>query len=172
MNIILFGGNSQRNKDWIHKVGYALSPNYDTCVVHDYDHWDGKGEFIDFEAELAKLSSEVSVPSPYVVFAKSIGSVLTLIAIERGILAPEKCFFVGLPVQLSQEDGIPLPALLKSNTVPTVFAQNSNDTLASYTKLLEYLNESGASHYETHELEGNTHDYDDLAKIKSILKRF
>lgn len=172
MNILLFGGNSQRNKDWIHEVGDIFSPDFGTTVVHDYDHWDSNGEFIDFEAELAKLSSAASVPSPFVVFAKSIGSVLTLMAMERGILAPEKCFFVGLPIKVAEEDSLPLPALLKSNVVPTFIVQNSQDPVASYARLLEYLDESGANQYETLELQGDTHSYDDLAKIKSLLNSY
>jgi hypothetical protein len=172
MNILLFGGNSQRNKEWIHELGDVLSPDFNNCVVHDYEHWDGRGEFIDFDLELSRLSAEVKGFDPYIVFAKSVGSILTLKAINLGLLKPVKCIFAGLPIKLAEEDGISLPDLIKSNPVPTKFIQNTGDPLASYSRLTDYLKLTGAANYQSIELEGNTHSYDDLNRIKSIVQSF
>lgn len=172
MNILLFGGNSPRNKAWIHKVGETLSSDFGKCIVHDYGHWDNQGEFIDFDLELSRLSAETASLEPYVVFAKSVGSILTLRAINEGILVPAKCIFAGLPIKLAEEDEIPLQELLRSNPVSTMYIQNTYDPLASYARLMDYLRESGASPHESVELAGDTHSYDDLNRIKSLVNSF
>ncbi|MCB9823313.1 hypothetical protein H6800_03510 [Candidatus Nomurabacteria bacterium] len=172
MNILLFGGNSQRNKDWIHEVGKLLEPEFDKCVVHDYEHWDGKGEFIDFDLELSRLPDEVAELGDYVVFAKSVGSVLSLKAISQGILKPIKCVFVGLPIKLAEEDNIPLDELLKDNKTPTLIMQNTTDPVASYKKVKSYIEESKLDNYTLLELEGDTHSYDDFKIMKSQIESF
>lgn len=172
MNILLFGGNSQRNKDWIHEVGDVLSSDFEKSIVHDYEHWDGRGEFIDFDLELSRLSTVTDGLSPYVVFAKSVGSILTLKAINLGLLSPTKCVYAGLPIVLAEEDGIPLQDLLKNNPVPTKFIQNTHDPLASYSRLTEYLKTAAVMDYQTVELEGDTHSYNDLDQIKSLIHSF
>lgn len=172
MNIILFGGNSQRNKQWIHEVGDTLSSDFDTCLVHDYDHWEGQGEFINFDVELATLRQETDTLNNYIVFAKSVGSILTLKAISEGILRPDKCAFAGLPIKLADERAIDLKGLLRTCQVPLLFMQNTDDPLASYSRLTEFLSEAGISSYESIELAGEGHSYDDLDRLRTDLIAF
>jgi hypothetical protein len=172
MNIILFGGNSQRNKQWIHQVGDELSLQFDICSVHNYLHWNDNGGFIDFDAELSRLSNLVTGLANYVVFAKSVGSLLTLKGISLGILNPQKCIFAGLPIKLAEQDNIPLDELLRKNSVPTLILQNSLDPTASYDRLRSYIKSTEALNYSTHELDGNSHSYNDFNEIKRIVKSF
>jgi hypothetical protein len=172
MNILLLGGNSQRNKQWIHQLGDELSPQFDTCRVHDYLHWNGKGNFIDFNAELSRLSDVVVNLDNYVIFAKSVGSLLTLRGISVGIMKPKKCIFAGLPIKLAEEDNVPLVELLKKNSIPTLILQNSLDPTASYDKMQKYINRTGALNYRTHEFDGDTHSYDNFNEIKQQVSSF
>lgn len=172
MNALLLGGNSQHNQEWIHKVGTILSPEFHKLLIHDYSHWDGQGGFIDFDLELLRLSAIIEGAVPYIVFAKSVGSILTLKAISKGILKPVGCIFAGLPIKLAEEDKIPLPDLLRDNPVKTLFIQNTNDPLASFSKLVKYLRTAGATNYQALELEGNAHSYDDFERLKSLVHSF
>lgn len=172
MNLLLFGGNSQRNKQWIDEVRDKLSVDFDKCLVHNYDHWQNNEEFISFDKELAKLPAEVKELGEYVVFAKSVGSVLTLKAISGGNLKPAKCVFVGLPIKLAEEDNIELTELLKNNPVPTLFIQNTNDPLAGYSKMEAYIKAAGPKRFAAVELPGDTHSYDDLDGLRTLVRAF
>ena len=172
MNLLLFAGNSQRNKTWIHTVGETLSPDFEKCVVHNYKHWDTGAESIDLDLELSRLNATVEKLDSYAVFAKSVGSILTLKAISQGIIDPNHCIFAGLPIKLAEEDGIPLQALIKNNSIPTMYIQNSNDPVASYSQLFSYLQEFSSKQYATTELPGDTHSYDDLDEMRSLITSF
>lgn len=172
MNILLLGGNSQRNKQWIHRVSEELSFQFKTRVVHDYLHWDGNGEFIDFNAELSRLDNLLTDLDDYVIFAKSVGSILSLKGISLGILNPEKCIFAGLPIKLAEEGSIPLKELLKKNLVPTLILQNTHDPTASYEELQSYIKRTDSLNYRTHELDGDTHSYDNFNEIKLLITSF
>jgi hypothetical protein len=168
MNLLLFGGNSQRNKEWIYSVKEALSDSFLTCLVHEYDHWNGKGEFIDFEAELIKIKAEVKDLGEYMVFAKSVGTVLTLMAIKAGILNPTKCLFVGLPLKLILEDKIDLPGLLRANKVTVQILQNTQDPTGSYQEVASYIENLDLAQVKVYETIGDTHSYDDFRHIKTL----
>lgn len=172
MNILLFGGNSQRNRQWIHQVADELTLQFDKCIVHDYLHWNGNGEFIDFDTELARLTDLVTKLDDYIIFAKSVGSVLTLKGITFGILKPAKCIFAGLPLKLAEEDNIPLRELLRNSHIPTLILQNTSDPTGSYKKIQEYIKGVGVSNYITHEFNGDTHSYDNLDEIKRLIQSF
>ncbi|GAC1386906.1 MAG: hypothetical protein NVS1B7_6750 [Candidatus Saccharimonadales bacterium] len=172
MNILLFGGNSQRNKQWVHQVGTALSASYDACIIHNYSHWAEQGDFIDFEKELLNLGTKVTSYEPYAVFAKSVGSILTLRAIASGILSPVCCIFVGLPIKLAEEDGILLESLLPTCNVPCLFVQNNQDPVASFEKVKTYVGAVRQEHDLFIELEGSTHSYDDIDGLKRLVELF
>ena len=64
-------------------------------------HWEQGGP-INFEHELARVIEEVDEQlTPYIIFAKSAGSVLSMLGIARGALDPEYCIFVGVPLPLA-----------------------------------------------------------------------
>lgn len=165
MNLILFGGNSQRNKQWIHWVDSKLSPYFDDSIVVDYGHWDGKGDSIDFNFELSRLSNMITGNDEYIVFAKSVGSILALKAMPVRILQPSHCIFTGLPISLYDLEDASLIELLQNNNVPTTIFQNSEDPMGRFDQLKDYINKTSATNYKLHELNGNTHSYDDLGQI-------
>jgi hypothetical protein len=169
MNILLLGGNSQRNQQWVHSVADFIRSDFGAVVVHDYSHWGGKGDFVDFKLELARIAHEVENLGDFIVFAKSVGSVLTLMLIADGAIRPKACTFAGLPVKLAEEENIDLPDLLANNHVSTTFLQNSNDPLASFDHLKDYLAASKLKDYKVVEQPGDDHSYDNLGLIRSLL---
>lgn len=172
MNLLLLGGNSQRNQTWIHNMGDVLSSQFDRSFVHDYKHWRTGAEFINFDFEMSVLPDETKNFENYAVFAKSIGSVLTLKCINSGILKPSKCIFIGLPIKAVKQENIDLLGLLKSSPKPTLIIQNSNDPLASFSEVQNLVEQTGASNYKLVELAGDTHNYDNLDELTKLVADF
>jgi pimeloyl-ACP methyl ester carboxylesterase len=60
---------------------------------------------------------------------------------------------------------------LKALAVPTLFIQNAHDPTASYQELQHYLRQHMAQpNYQTVELQGDTHSYTDLQKLKQLVE--
>jgi alpha-beta hydrolase superfamily lysophospholipase len=171
MQLLLLGGYSTRNKPWIHEVGDALAPLVERCVVHEYAHWSGEGQDMDFAAELAAIAEEAEHLDDYVVFAKSIGIVLTVEAMSRGLLAPRICVFAGLPLSTAVvERGQAFARQLARLQCPLVFVQNNADPLGSYEAVKQYLERAGATQAMTVELPGDTHHYGDVGKLRTVVR--
>ena len=111
----------------------------------------------------------------YTIFAKSIGSVITLQDIAEAKIKPAYLVITGLPLNLVDELNLPLEQwLLYTRDIPTLIIQNSKDPVGSFARLSNYVT---ADHTHTSlnlvEIAGNdTHDYDDLANLKSLVKDF
>ena len=176
MNLILMSGNSLRNRDWIYQVEKALKPLFSQTYVNVYDHWAKSQPMADIQLEadkLAKLAN--SMDREYTIFAKSIGSVITLQDIAEAKIKPAYLVITGLPLNLVDELNLPLEQwLLYTRDIPTLIIQNSKDPVGSFARLSNYVT---ADHTHTSlnlvEIAGNdTHDYDDLANLKSLVKDF
>jgi len=99
---LLLAGNSVFNKDWIYQIKDEFAKqDWVDPVVMEYKHWDDSFDpktIIDLQAELKRLRSLISECGGIdYVFAKSAGSMLTLKAIEKGILSPKAVFIFGFP---------------------------------------------------------------------------
>lgn len=170
MQLLLLGGYSPHNKPWIHEVGRVLAPLVDRSIVHNYAHWDSGGK-MDMEAELSAISAEAHELQDYVVFVKSIGIVLTVEAINRGLLAPKACVFAGLPIGAVVERGEAFDMQLADLNCPVTFVQNTNDPVSSFEDVRTYVQRVHPANYTLVELPGNTHDYTDLDEIKSLIDK-
>jgi len=172
MNALLFGGNSFRNKDWVHRVGESFNSMFDKVVVHDYAHWSSGEPNIDFKTEQEKLKAEVQDLANYIIFAKSAGAVLSAKSIHDDIARPQKCIFVGTALAMVENGNYPFPDWLKSIKCPVLFIHNSGDPVASFEKLRVYLEAHGPSAYELAELPGDTHDYEDFESLSTLVNNF
>jgi hypothetical protein len=172
MNLLLFGGNSIRNKDWIYSVEEQLKPYFEDTKVHHYRHWESGEESININSELDRLSKEFNHEKDYVIFAKSIGTVLAAKGISSKILHPTKCVFLGLPMVLINKNLATINEDYESLKMPILFVQNVDDPLGSGAEVSKYLAELKLSNYRLKELKGSTHDYTDFNIIKSLVKEF
>lgn len=169
MDLLLLGGVSPHNKDWLYQVRDALAPLFGQCLVHEYAHWASAAPQIDLDHELNALRSQVHDLKEYVIFAKSAGVVLSLKGIADDILRPKACLFVGTPLRYIHKHGHQTDVWLKDLTMPTIFAQNAHDPSGAYQEVEHYLREHLHSpHHELLELPGDTHDYTDLAKLQKL----
>jgi hypothetical protein len=174
-NLLVLAGGSPRNQAWGESCAEYFKAAYDfTHFVH-YDHW-GSGEpNLNIEAELKKIAEIVKGSGTGVewyIFAKSIGSILALKAVERTIIAPEKCIFFGMPFSVVADSVLKNDwSLLTDFKVPAVAFHNDNDSTATY----EYTKEQLATYASTITLEtlsGTNHDYLDFASYDATIQKF
>ncbi|MEI6237390.1 MAG: hypothetical protein WCP03_02210, partial [Candidatus Saccharibacteria bacterium] len=147
MNLLLFGGNSIRNKDWINQCAKEFQPLFKICKVHHYEHWQKQEDSIDIPKELHNIALEVINFNNYAVFAKSIGMILAARAIYEGIIKPQKCIFLGLPIGVINKDKNAISDYFKSIKKPILFIQNNNDPVGSDEQVRNYLLEINPSDY-------------------------
>lgn len=169
MEIILFAGNSLQNKKWIETVNTSIKEIFDKTTVHYYHHWQTGKEMISFTKELEELKKYNL--KECLVLAKSAGIILTLKGIKERTINPKKCFFIGTPLNWCKENNIPIEKLISHHKIPTVFMQNKHDPACNSNHLKEWLTLNKIANYKFIELEGNTHNYLDINKIKQEIKK-
>lgn len=168
MNLLLLSGNSFRNKAWIHDVAHSFSEHFDSTYVHNYAHWETGEEFINFDAELAAIASKATDFEPYAIFAKSVGSLVTLRGIAEGKLRPRAVLITGLPLKVVHENGLPIAQWLQKIEVPVILSQNHRDPLGTFQEVAGLLSEVGNAHLSAVSLPGETHEYADLDKLNEL----
>lgn len=172
MNLILLGGMSQRNKEWLLGVEKHLAPLFDETYAHQYAHWASAAPQIDLEHELSVLKTKIRGMEPYVLFAKSAGVVLSAKGIAEKVLQPHACLFTGTPLGFVRDYGHQMDEWLKHLNVPTIFVQNAHDPTGSYHELERYLRQHMSSpNYTLAEWPGETHDYDDFEELYKIASK-
>lgn len=169
MNALLFAGNSLNNKSWVYGLRDELQPLYTSVTVHDYAHWNSGKPFIDFKMELDRLHNETLPDTPYIVVAKSVGTLLTAQAINAGIINPVQCVFLGLPLKLIEKEAYPLATWLRNYHHPVTIIQNTNDPVGSYEAVKDFIVQTNLGQCLCIELPGSSHDYTATTKLKQIL---
>ena len=168
-NLLLLSGSSKRNKEWIYRINQIFYDIFKDTIVHNYKHWEDDSVDINLDYELEIISKEVSNFEPYVIFAKSIGSVLALKGIDSQLLKPTRCIFVGLPLKIIIEDCIPFFEWLDNVNVPVVIIQNKNDPFGSINEVKIYIINTKNNDIKILEVPGDSHDYDDLDMLRRLI---
>ena len=170
MNLIMLSGNSLNNRDWILEAQAQLKTPFQSTFVLDYGHWATGQPNIDLQAELPKLAKAAGNLEPYGVFAKSIGTVLAVQAIEQGLIKPAFLLFCGIPLGYILSDYPQFGAVLARANLPLTFIHNQNDSVASSSDASQYLQSHlTPDQYHFIETPGNTHDYEDYSLLKTEL---
>ena len=168
MNLLLLPGNSKRNKEWIHSVEEVLKSSFNKTTVHHYNHWENDNDSVDFELEFTKLIQETVDYAPYSIFAKSLGSLLTLRGCAEGMITPHACMFAGLPLALITSEYIIAQEWLRNIKTPTLIIQNDTDPLGSYEEVSQFVSKLGNNNIKVVKLPGDTHSYDDMKKLTEL----
>lgn len=172
MNAILLAGMSLRNRDWLHELANSIKPLFGKTIRQIYDHW-STGEEMDLEFEqegVAVMKKELG--ENYAVVAKSAGAVLSLKAIDAGVISPKYCVFMGTALGYAEEKKLDLSKWLKSLKCPTLFIQNNGDPVGSFGKLQHFVEQSGFSQAKFVEWPGDTHEYNDFDKLMRLIQEF
>lgn len=172
MNLLLLGGNSLHNRDWLSEVEREVAPLFERTYMHRYAHWQAGEGNIELGLELPRVQQAAAALGDYGVFAKSAGTLLTLKGIAEGGLAPKWCVFTGVPLAFGQGNSFVMDTWLAANSAPTHFLQNTNDPTASFAELKTYLATHTKPGYRLTELPGDSHEYRDFAAIKAAITSF
>lgn len=175
MNIVLLGGNSVLNRSWVEDVARKIPELFDEVVVQYFHHWQTGEEDIDMEREVKELVNITKGWDEYIVFAKSIGTIVTLKALYEEKISPRKVIFFGFPYEFSKEKGYETDKYLEELNIPAFFIQKSEDWAMSYEDLEKLVKEKVKGKYKLlkYHREGepdNEHHYADVEYIKSLLR--
>jgi len=120
-----------------------------------YAFWSGDHRNPDLATEVSALARE----APAYVVAKSIGSLITILAQRSHDLDVRAAFFVGVPVKRLRQEG--RIGLLRDHCrrTPTLILQRRGDPTGSFADLAESL--TGSMGVVLRELPGETHSYAD-----------
>jgi len=175
MNLIILPGNSPRNKEWAHQAAEAFDDEFDLIYTQEYRHWDMDeriGEIISFPTELQELERHAPLTLPYMIFAKSAGAILTMLAVHKGILHPQRCVFLGVPILLARKDNIGIDDWIKHYSVPTLVIQNSHDPVTDFRTVEHFITGHGKNNFTLKELPGTHHTYNDFKLLRRLSLEF
>lgn len=170
MNLIIFPGNSLRNKEWADGAEQAFKnvEGIDTIYKHYYKHWETGEAKINFETEIERIKENLPFGKPHIVFAKSAGSLLTLYATAKGVLDPTKAVFAGMPIAKPGDSDLPFE--IETWQVPTIVIQNDHDPVSTAETVRQAI--VSKPNMTLIEREGDNHDYLDFENIKKQVAGF
>ncbi len=168
MNLLMLPGNSPRNKGWTHILSGLLLPHFSEVKIVEYESWRDNdfSRVIDLEEELVKVSKVVRKWDQYCIIAKSVGTALCMKAVAKKVINPQKCMFVGIPLDWLATNNIPINNWVKDYHVPTMVVQQQDDPFGSAKNVNNFLSSIDCiTSYSV--IEGNDHIYDDVASLAS-----
>lgn len=143
--------------------------------MQSYDHWESGEPHINFKSEMTKLEQLVkgsSADTEWVVFAKSIGSILSFLSVDRGLLSPKQCVFFGIPFDLASEVVFKDDWLAVANfSVPSIAFHNLDDPTASHDFTERIITEHNPDYITLITTKGNTHDYLGFSEYEPTIKQ-
>lgn len=171
MNVLLLPGNSKRSGEWLKQVELELAPAFGRTRRHAYAHWEHDEPEIDLDHEVERLATSVQGLKPYVLFAKSAGTILASKAMAIDALQPVACLFVGFPLAMVTNHDLPADEWLRATNMPITVLQHNADPLGSYQEVAQFFSHTGHAHTSVHKLPGDTHDYLEFQTLKDFTVR-
>jgi alpha-beta hydrolase superfamily lysophospholipase len=172
MNLIILGGYSNYNKEWVENIQKTLGDLFESVDILYYENWQDYKEDADIRPEVEHLKKLAQGKESLVVLGKSVGVALTLQAIHSGYIKPEKCIFLGMAYKWSIENGWDMDVLLKDFDIPTLFFQQTDDYTTSFSAVKEVLEKSGVKNFNMVELSGEDHKYNNMQEIRKHAEVF
>lgn len=171
MYFIYLPGNGPSNKDWIEQVQKEFS-SFATGQILYYQHWQTGGDLIDFDLETHRPQELISNQQDYFIFTKSAGTFLAAKAISEKLITPEKCIFLGTPLNWGDQNHFPYPTWFDHFSTPTLFIQHTQDPMASFVDLQKFITNQNISNSQLVDLPGDSHHYGQLSQIQSLVQNF
>ncbi len=160
-HLIVLPGNSLKNKAWGELILEHYAPQYDSSYMLAYDHWESGEPNINFTKEEAKLQAHVESLSPdteIILFAKSAGSLLGLLAIHNNVIKPVQVVFFGMPLDLAANNlfkdsweplsELKIPAIAFHNEAdPTTSYEFTKSMLTTYNPNIQFITTHESDHW-------------------------
>ena len=170
--IIILGGNHISNLDWMKKLESTLDFDFNVKKI-EYLHWKNDNpEEIDFDDEMVELEKTLSSKNNVNIIAKSAGVILALLAIQKGIISPDKVVFIGIPVKWALERNINVQLLFNFLTANSLIIQQDQDYMISFKDLLSLLKQTNYKNYKTLKIKGSDHTYSNIEDFKDEIISF
>jgi hypothetical protein len=172
MNYLILGGESQQNGQWVRGLTDAMHPIAGHVNFLDYRHWAAETAGpINVETEIDRFARLAGNYDNYAVIAKSIGTVVTALANARGLVRPERCFFLGFPLK-TVETEFPEVEQAVPKLPPTTFIQNLNDPLGRFFRVRDYVRKNNPERddFDYKQIPGATHDYPDFGLVARLVQ--
>jgi len=169
MKIFLLSGQSILNKDWIEEVEKEFNKEFPNTTIIYYDHWDSDVKNINLERETSKFIDMVhECEEEYLVFAKSMGSVVFYNSIEKLTRKPNGVLMVGVPYQLAIEMGLDMNNLKEKTDFKVNIYQKESDPFGKLEGIRKI--EGGTVKVKEYICTGEDNDNHHYTNTKYLLK--
>lgn len=172
MNIVLLGGNSKRHYQWVRDLAASLTSNGHTVILHDYKHWLTGDESADIEYEINSLSKQLEPYDNYIIIAKSVGTLIASLGIQRGAIKAAHAILLGVPLNGVISTYPEFTDALKS-LPPTIIVQNSDDPYGAVADITQFIEQNAPTQViSVLEIPNNsTHDYVDFPLLNGVVSQ-
>lgn len=157
MNILVLGGQSESNIEWLNDISEALPPS-STVTVHSYEFWStevsGQTDKQIIENELNSVLSMYSSKQFDVVIAKSLGCYFALELAKTNNV--KRLVLIGLPCVGMSKLGVDIIAKVNSGSTKVTVINNESDpqlgtvdlkkALVQNSRLSLIINEASDTH--------------------------
>lgn len=162
--LILLPGMSPRHELWSQQIQHITQPIVPT-IIQSYEHWKNQTS-MNYEAEYNTFIQQTKKCKNYIVFGKSIGSVLILDALQKAEISPCAIILLGIPLNTVKEKSEVFSYIARI-AQPLLVFQNNQDPHASASQIAPLLPKQA----RLISLFANNHDYPHSV-IKSDLVNF
>ena len=172
--MVIASGEALPSQAWAEVIASGLAARGldSRPPVLQYHHWQDTSREFNLQEESLRLGELARAEAaPYSIFAKSIGTIVTLNAVRQGLVMPRKIIMVGTPYEWVKQK-YPLTELLEGYKVPTLFVQATDDPAGRYEGLEELLKTRGVENYQTLEVPGANHGYPDVDLVCNVVMDF
>lgn len=173
--LLILPGNSPRNQAWGEAAAKFFDGQFDEIYLQFYNHWETGEALIDVPDELDKIlayTDQSEADDEWYICAKSVGSLVALIAVQEELIKPIKCIFFGMPLDTAAEELFKDDwSALTDFAVPTLVFHNDNDPVASFEFTKKEIADLGPD-FIFKALSGDTHDYLDFSVYAPQIKDF
>lgn len=171
MKIILLSGQSLQNRSWIEDVRTKFKEKYQNVEVMYYDHWKRGEGTADVELETKNfLQLTNGFADEYMLFAKSIGTVIFLNSLPKLQNHPKKVIMVGVPYEVATQKGYKFETLKDLVKCDVNIYQKLQDPMGSYDIVNTIEGRKVRVYeYECINEEENTHHYANMDTLIRLI---
>lgn len=171
MKIILLAGQNISNKEWIENVGRKFNEKYLDTEIQYYIHWQNGMQNTNVELETKRFIKTVGeLDDEYILFAKSIGSIIFLNSLVNLKKKPKGVLIVGMAYKLAKDMGYDFKKFKNLITFPVKIYQKEFDPAGVYKDIMHIDGEGFTiQKYECVGERNSNHRYENYDYILSLL---
>ncbi len=161
MRVMGLPGRNRETGPWMERLLKTLEPDESRYVVARYRHWDrGVEADVAFEATRVTLSADVCI------VAKSLGTMIALVACSESQILPPRMVYIGTPVR---HYSVQLKALMRERlqSTPVLFVQQVDDFTGTFRDLQDLVGDCALATLQ--EIDGSDHAYEDTDQLATII---